>query len=198
MRLVVVAVGRLKQGAERQLAERYRERAVKAGRSLGLRGVELVEIEESRARDAERRMLEESIAIANVVPDDARRVLLDSGGEAVNSPAFAAALAQWRDTGAGDCAFIIGGPDGLADALRERIDLTLAFGAMTWPHQLVRIMLLEQISRRHHHGRPPVSSRVRPKTGRQGRRFMAADRALARRQRRGCHPAALEPSQFDA
>ena len=85
MRIVIAAVGRLKQGPERELAERYRKRAADAGRSVGLNAFDVVEIKESRADDAARRRLEESIAIA--------------------------------------------------------------FGAATWPHQLVRIMLLEQLYR---------------------------------------------------
>ncbi len=59
MRLIVAAVGRLKAGPERQLAERYRERAAQLGRGIGLRDIELVEIAESRNRDAGRRMIEE-------------------------------------------------------------------------------------------------------------------------------------------
>ena len=80
MRIVVAAVGRLKQGPERELAERYRKRAADAGRGAGLNAVDIVEIRESRAGDAARRMLEESIAIANVIPDRAVTVILDERG----------------------------------------------------------------------------------------------------------------------
>jgi len=65
MRIVIAAVGRMKRGPEAELAERYRERAVKSGRGIGLRSLDIAEIAESRARDAQRRMLEESIALAN-------------------------------------------------------------------------------------------------------------------------------------
>ena len=146
MRIVVAAVGRLKRGPEQELAERYRERAVKSGRGIGLRSLEVIEIAESRARDAQRRMLEESIALANVIPKGAATVLLDPRGEALDSNSFVKRLRAWNDGGR-DTAFIIGGPDGLAPTLSENADLHLAFGALTWPHQLVRIMLLEQIYR---------------------------------------------------
>ena len=146
MRIVVAAVGRMKRGPEQELAERYRGRTEKSGRGIGLRSVEIVEIAESRARDAQRRMLEESIALANVIPKGAATVLLDPRGEAVDSNAFAKRLRGWNDGGR-DAAFVIGGPDGLAPSLSESADLHLAFGALTWPHQLVRIMLLEQIYR---------------------------------------------------
>ena len=146
MRIVVAAVGRLKRGPEVELAERYRERAVKSGRGIGLRSLDIVEIAESRARDAQRRMLEESIALATVIPKDAATVLLDPRGEPVDSNAFAGQLRVWNDA-ARDTVFVIGGPDGLAPTLTDQAALRLAFGTLTWPHQLVRIMLLEQIYR---------------------------------------------------
>jgi len=146
MRIIVAAVGRLKRGPEHDLAARYQERAVKSGRGIGLRSLEVVEIAESRARDAQRRMLEESIALANILPKDAVTVLLEPRGEALDSNAFTARLRGWNDGGR-DVAFVIGGPDGLAPTLSEQAGLHLAFGTLTWPHQLVRIMLLEQIYR---------------------------------------------------
>src|SRR5262245_51623499 len=147
MRIVIAAVGRLKQGPERDLAERYRKRAADAGRSVGLQAVDVVEIRESRADNAERRMLEEAIAIANVVPERAVSVTLDERGAGLTSAAFAGRLQGWRAEGRPAVTFIIGGADGLAPSLRGKADLAVAFGAPTWPHQLVRIMLLEQIYR---------------------------------------------------
>jgi 23S rRNA (pseudouridine1915-N3)-methyltransferase len=147
MRLIVAAVGRLKHGPERDLAERFRDRAAKAGRAVGLRGVEVVEVAESRARDADRRMTEESIALTQLVPDNAACVILDERGENLGSAAFAGALQAWRAAGRPAAAFVIGGADGLAPSLRDKADLRIAFGAATWPHQIVRIMLLEQVYR---------------------------------------------------
>ena len=147
MRIVIAAVGRLKQGPERDLAERYRKRAADAGRGVGLPTFDIVEIRESRADSAERRMLEESIAIANVIPERAVTVLLDERGESVSSASFAGHLQGWRSQDRPAAVFIIGGADGLAPSLRERASLAIAFGAATWPHQLARIMLLEQLYR---------------------------------------------------
>ena len=121
-------------------------RAAKAGRGIGLRTLEVVEIADSRARDAQRRMLEESIALATIIPKGAATVLLDPRGETVDSHSFARRLSVWNDSSR-DVAFVIGGPDGLAPTLSDEADLHLAFGTQTWPHQLVRIMLLEQIYR---------------------------------------------------
>jgi 23S rRNA (pseudouridine1915-N3)-methyltransferase len=147
MRLLVAAVGRLKHGPERELAAVYRKRAEIAGRPLGVREIEVIEIRESRAQDSERRRIEESIALANVIPEGAVVIILDERGENLDSGALAAQLREWREENRAAVCFVIGGADGLAPNLLERAKLRLAFGVATWPHQLVRIMLLEQLYR---------------------------------------------------
>jgi 23S rRNA (pseudouridine1915-N3)-methyltransferase len=147
MRLIVAAIGRLKAGPERELAERFRDRVAKAGRAVGLRDIEIVEIRESKAADVARRVLEESIALANVVPERAVLVALDETGENLDSGSFTGLLRSWRDAGRPAVVLCIGGADGLGEDVRRRADIKLAFGAATWPHQLVRIMLLEQLYR---------------------------------------------------
>jgi 23S rRNA (pseudouridine1915-N3)-methyltransferase len=147
MRVMIAAVGRLKSGPERDLAERYLKRAGQTGRSVGLTSLDVIEIRESRADNTARRMLEESIAIANVIPDRAVTVLMDERGESMPSAAFAGRLQGWRAQDKPAVVFVIGGADGLAPALKDRSNLTIGFGAATWPHQLVRVMLLEQLYR---------------------------------------------------
>lgn len=147
MRVLVIAVGRLKQGPERDLAERYRERFTEAGRKLGLRGLDIHEIPESRARDAPTRMTEEGRAIDALIPDKAAVIALDERGKHLDSDTFARHLGRWRDEGTADAVFLIGGADGLSPELRRKVKMTLAFGAATWPHQLVRVLLLEQLYR---------------------------------------------------
>ena len=147
MRIVIAAVGRLKSGPETELAERYRKRAQQTGRSLGLREIEIIEIKESRAEDPHKRMLEESIALANIIPDKAVAVLLEETGKNTDSAGFAAQLAQWRADNRPAIVFMIGGADGLAPSLRDKATMRLSFGAATWPHQMVRVMLLEQLYR---------------------------------------------------
>ena len=92
-------------------------------------------------------MLDESIAVANILPERAVTALLDERGENISSAALAGRLRAWQTTGQSAVAFVVGGADGLAPSLRDKADFTLAFGASTWPHQLVRIMLLEQLYR---------------------------------------------------
>lgn len=151
MRLLLLAVGRLKGGAERELAQRYVERAGQTGRAVGLHPFDVVEIPESRAGSAEARRREEAEAIRAKVPTDAAVTLFDERGKAVTSRDFAARIAAARDTGRGCAAFVIGGPDGLDPSLRESAlregATVVSFGAMTLPHRLVRIVAAEQIYR---------------------------------------------------
>jgi 23S rRNA (pseudouridine1915-N3)-methyltransferase len=147
MRLVIIAIGRLKQGPERELSDRYRERFDDIGRKLGLRGLEIHEIPESRARDAATRIAEEAAAIAAATPEKSALVALDERGDNIDSAVFSRYLARWRDQGTGSTIFMIGGADGLSPELRRKAQLSIAFGSATWPHQMVRIMLLEQLYR---------------------------------------------------
>jgi 23S rRNA (pseudouridine1915-N3)-methyltransferase len=147
VRLVVAAIGRLKDGPERELAERYRKRSEQIGRRIGFRDTEVLEIRESRAQEIGKRRIEESIALANIIPDKAVVLILDERGDSLDSATLAQRLGRWRDDGRPAAVFIIGGDDGLAPSLRDKANVRIAFGAATWQHQLVRVMLLEQIYR---------------------------------------------------
>jgi len=147
VKLVLGAVGRLKAGPERELATRYLERARAACRSVGLTGLDVREFEESRARRSEDRKAEEARALEALAGVGARIVAFDERGAQASSEAFAAQIARARDEGAPAFTMILGGPDGLDEALRRRAHAVIAFGAMTWPHQLARVMAAEQIYR---------------------------------------------------
>jgi 23S rRNA (pseudouridine1915-N3)-methyltransferase len=147
MRLLVIAIGRLKQGPERELAERYRERFDDIGRKLGFRGLEIQELAESRARDANSRIAEEAAAISAAIPPKSVLVALDERGDNIDSGTFAKNLARWRDDQIANTIFSIGGADGLSPELRRMAQMRMAYGSATWPHQMVRVMLLEQVYR---------------------------------------------------
>jgi 23S rRNA (pseudouridine1915-N3)-methyltransferase len=74
-------------------------------------------------------------------------VLLDERGAALTSQDFASMMAGHRDAGRKTLLFSIGGADGHHPSLADRASLVLSFGALTWPHQLARIMLAEQLYR---------------------------------------------------
>lgn len=148
MRLVIVALGRLKNGPERDLSARYRERATALGRSHGFGACDLVEIPESRARRAADRQAEEAAGILSQIPADAAVLAYDERGRSdMSSERLAEKIGLWRDAARPILAIVVGGPDGLDDTVRARADLILAFGAATLPHGLVRVLVLEQAYR---------------------------------------------------
>ena len=147
MRLAIIAIGKLKQGPERELAQRYHERFDDTGRKLGFRGLIVHEIAESRARETPTRISEEASAIAALIPDRAAIIAMDERGDNIDSATLATTLGRWRDESVPDTIFMIGGADGLSPELRRKAKMRIAFGAATWPHQMVRVMLLEQIYR---------------------------------------------------
>jgi 23S rRNA (pseudouridine1915-N3)-methyltransferase len=139
MRLHIVAVGKLKAGPHAALAQHYAERLAWP---LVLR-----EVEEKRPLPAAELKEREGALLLAAAPTGAVLVALDERGKTLTSAAFAQKIAQWRDAGTADLAFLIGGADGLADGVRQKAQLVLSLGAMTWPHLLVRGMLLEQLYR---------------------------------------------------
>lgn len=143
MRLHLCAVGRLRSGPERALIDDYLKRLDRSGRPLGLGPCAEHEVEDRKGGGMEA----EAALLARACPAGAVRVVLDERGSLLSSPDFANRLARWRDDGVQDAAFLIGGADGLAPALRAEADLALSFGAMVWPHALVRVMLAEQLYR---------------------------------------------------
>ncbi len=147
MRVSVIAVGRLKDSAERALADRYFDRFDKLGRGIGLGPIDKVELAESRARNSGARRDEEAVALVGRVPQRAQTVALDATGEQLTSEEFAALIARWRDEGVPYLAFVIGGPDGLGAGVTNGADLSLSLGRMTLPHGLARVVLAEQLYR---------------------------------------------------
>ena len=146
MRLSLVAVGRLKSGPERELVERYRQRIEGLGRNLGISGLDLVELPESRARRDADRMAEEAKALLDRA-GSAALVAFDERGKSPSSESFAQTLGGWRDAGRSGVACVIGGADGLDASVRQRADVVVSFGALTLPHQIVRVLVTEQLYR---------------------------------------------------
>jgi 23S rRNA (pseudouridine1915-N3)-methyltransferase len=146
VKISILAVGKLKDGPERSLVSRYVERCRETGKALGLLGFEMLELAESRASRPSDRKAEEGRMIA-VKTSGATMVALDERGHSPKSEEFARWIARWRDDGVKQLMFVIGGADGLDPALVDGADAKLAFGAMTLPHQLARIVLAEQLYR---------------------------------------------------
>ena len=143
MRVHICAVGRLRAGPERAILGDYLGRFDRTGRGLGLTLGQVSEVEDRKGGG----MAAEAALLARAIPDGAVVAALDERGRAMTSPEFAELLAQRRDDGAGDMAFVIGGADGIDPDLRAKADVSISLGKMVWPHMLVRVMLAEQLYR---------------------------------------------------
>lgn len=139
MRIWLAAVGRAKPGPELDLYAQYVRRLSPA--------LTLKEVEEKRPLPVPERKAREAELLLAAIPAGAIVVALDERGKSPGSEEFARRMGQWRDGGTSDLAFLIGGADGHGDAVRTRAEMLLSFGAMTWPHMLVRAMLAEQLWR---------------------------------------------------
>lgn len=147
MRVTIVAVGRLKSGPERELFERYQSRMDGLGRTINVGPAKLLEINESRASNAAVRKNEEAQLIIDKTGDASHMIVLDERGNSLASSNFAKSIGDWRDGGASELCFAIGGADGHGDAVREAARTALSLGKLTLPHGLARIVLMEQLYR---------------------------------------------------
>ena len=139
MRIVIVAVGRVRAGPERSLIDSYAKRLAWP--------LEIVEVREKKPLLGDERTAHEASLLLDAVPEGAIIVSLDETGTPLTSKGFARRLERWRDEARATIALLIGGADGHGPAVAARADLTLSLGAMTWPHQLVRVLLVEQLYR---------------------------------------------------
>lgn len=144
MRLTVSAVGRLKKGPEAELVADYLKRLRERSRRIGISRVEIFEAREGGGED--RKRAEANLLTASL-PKDGKIIALDENGRHVTSRELADILQACLNQGVRNAGFIIGGADGLAENIFTRADDRICFGKMTWPHRLVRVMLMEQLWR---------------------------------------------------
>ena len=147
MLLTVAAIGRLKKGPEQDLVARYLDRSRKTGRPVGISRIDIAEFAESRAGNSESRKADEASQLLRRLPEKSHIVALDERGKTPTSREFAAMLRECLDGGKPSFALLIGGPDGLNDDVRGQSSAVISFGKLTMPHQLVRVLALEQIYR---------------------------------------------------
>lgn len=143
MKITIACVGRAgraKHDASQSLIEAYRERLPWP--------VTIREVEDRKAGGtAAERKAREAALLLGAVPKGAVIIALDERGKSLTSRAFADQLGAWRDNGEQEVSFLIGGADGLDRTVLDKARLTLSLSAMTWPHLLARVMLLEQLYR---------------------------------------------------
>lgn len=147
MRFYVVCIGKLKDAYLRDGVAEF----VKRMRPYG--GITITELNESKIgdkpSDADRKQVvdEEGERLLKVVPKNAYTVLLDVYSKTMSSEDLAKTVAKLEVDGVSDMAFIIGGAFGVSEALRQSVNFKLSFSPMTFTHQMVRLLLVEQIYR---------------------------------------------------
>lgn len=138
MSVTILTVGKNKDKALQGLIDEYLKR---------LKGeVTITEIAPPQCSDAERKIREAEL-LRSAIPPKSLVIALDERGKTMDSPTFAAKLDQLQQQAQERLVFLIGGADGLDETLRNEAQLILCFGQMTWPHMLVRLMLVEQLYR---------------------------------------------------
>jgi 23S rRNA (pseudouridine1915-N3)-methyltransferase len=147
MRVVMAAIGRLKESGERDLFDRYHKRFDQSGRSVSLGPLGVAELPESRAMEVGIRKADEATRLLKATSGAEIIVALDETGQQFTSAAFASRLAKFRDDGTSTVAFLLGGPDGHGTEALKAAAITLSLGAMTQPHGLARVLLVEQLYR---------------------------------------------------
>lgn len=147
MRFYVVCIGKLKDAYLRDGVAEF----VKRMRPYG--GITITELNESKIgdkpSDADRKQVvdEEGERLLKAVPKNAYIVLLDVYGKTMSSEDLAKTVAKLEVDGVSDMAFIIGGAFGVSEVLRQSVNYKLSFSPMTFTHQMVRLLLVEQIYR---------------------------------------------------
>ena len=147
MKIIVVCAGKLKEKYLRDGVAEYEKRLRPYA---DLRTIEIIE-ERMKDRpslaEKEEVLRREGERLSSQIPQRAYLIVLDVGGEEMSSEKFSARIDRLILMGESHIAFLIGGPFGLSDELRQRADLRLSFSQFTLPHQLIRLFLMEQIYR---------------------------------------------------
>ncbi len=147
MKITLITIGKIKEAFYREAVLEYRKRL---SRYCSL---EIKEAEDERTPEGISDMEKEQILkkegerIAKLLPESAYVVTLEIEGKSYTSEAFAREIAGLRVRGRSHIVFVIGGSLGLHDTIKKRADLAVSFSEMTFPHQLMRVVLLEQLYR---------------------------------------------------
>lgn len=138
MKISIIAVGKMRRGAEQELLDDYLKRVPWE--------VSIKEVEEKKSLPPEKLKEKEAELLLAEVPKGAIIVALDERGKNISSEDFSVRIKKWQEE-SGNIAFLIGGADGHGKMVKERANFLLSLGNMTWPHMMVRPMLAEQLYR---------------------------------------------------
>lgn len=147
MKITLITVGRLKEKYWTQAVDEYKKRISKYAK------IELIEVADEKEpnnageKDIELIKNKEADGILSKVKDNQHVVTLEIHGQTYTSEKLAVEYQRWMNTGKSDVVFIIGGSNGLGEAVKRRSDQEISFGSLTYPHQMMKVMLMEQIFR---------------------------------------------------
>ncbi len=147
MQIFIGAIGRLKKSDELNLCNKFETRIKRAGANLGFTQFTHLDFDEDKSTQTLKRKSNEAEKLLNAIPKSAIIIALDEHGKQFSSADFSKKIANFRDDGHHAIVFLLGGPDGHGQAVLERADLKLSLSKMTWPHQIARALLFEQIYR---------------------------------------------------
>lgn len=137
MNISIICVGKLKEDYWKEACQEYIKRLGRFGK------IDVIELSESKSDNID----EESSEIIAHLPKNAYVMALDVNGKALSSEEFAAKVDNLAVDGVSHIVFIIGGSNGYNDKVRQIADYRLSFSSFTFPHQMMRVILLEQIYR---------------------------------------------------
>ncbi|MDD9912795.1 MAG: 23S rRNA (pseudouridine(1915)-N(3))-methyltransferase RlmH [Alphaproteobacteria bacterium] len=141
MKITVIATGKPKKGPLLELSDLYQKRL------NAYFPTSIIELPQSKSNSAVQIKQQESIVQLAKIPNNSVVIALDERGKQPTTQKLAEKIQTWRDTGSAQLCFIIGGAEGLSDDVRQRADFILSLSALTLPHQMARVVMLEQIYR---------------------------------------------------
>ncbi len=137
MNYIISAIGKAKNSDEDKITYKYLKR---------IKNIELKQYEIKNS-SLKRKREEEALKLINATPKNGKLILLDEKGENLSSTDLAKIILNWRDNNITNVNFAIGGAFGNAEKIKRTADRVIAFGQLTWPHQMVKMMIAEQIYR---------------------------------------------------
>ena len=146
MKLKVISIGQLKNNPILEIQRDYESRILSLSKSVGIKNLEIKELPISKKSSIKERQKEEAKIISQHIKQNNLNLFLDGKGENINSVDISQIILKSSFDGK-DLVFFIGGPDGFDEKIIKVANKIISFGRVTWPHKLIRIMLLEQLYR---------------------------------------------------
>ena len=137
VKYIISTIGKAKNSDEDMITHKYLKR---------IKNIELKQYEVN-TNNPEKKLEEEALKLINTTPKNGKLILLDEKGQNLSSTDLAKIILNWRDNNVTDINFAIGGAFGNGEKIKNTADKIIAFGKLTWPHQMVKMMVAEQIYR---------------------------------------------------